>query len=239
MGAMGAMMVAAGSSRAWAEAAAAPVVPLAPVAPLAVDDERNDLVGWHDGFFLRDRRDLFRLYPYLLTEVDFFSSFGPGVDPDTRKFTPQAPDVAQGLKPRLFVHRVRAGFDVELFHRWSATAQIEFGGQPVANTSGGAETSAASPGTSPTSTSGRYAAVQSVASTPHPADVYINYSACRCFNLALGQHLVSFSPRADAASRARLGVDSPAEVRAHALRGRAGAELAPIDGEGRCRRLPT
>jgi hypothetical protein len=143
-------------------------------------DERMDLAGWRDGFFLRDSRDIVRFYPHLLAETDFYSSFGPGVS------AVKAPDVAAGLKPHLFLKRVRIGFDAELFKRWSVTALIDFGGQPLANTSGTGEASAAPPGMAPTASSGRYAPVQTVASAPFPADVFINYSVCKCFNIEVG-----------------------------------------------------
>jgi hypothetical protein len=145
-------------------------------------DERMDLAGWRDGFFLRDSRDIVRFYPHLLAETDFYSSFGPGVS------AVKAPDVAAGLKPHLFLKRVRIGFDAELFKRWSVTALIDFGGQPLANTSGTGEASAAPPGMAPTASSGRYAPVQTVASAPFPADVFINYSVCKCFNIEIGHY---------------------------------------------------
>jgi hypothetical protein len=133
--------------------------------PLAAP-ERVDLVGWHDGFFLRDAHDVFRFYPHLLVEADFYSSFGPGV---TR--VPPG-ETAAGLEPRLSIRRAQLGFDAELLRRWSVTALVELGGQAVGNTAAG---------------------VQTVASAPGPADVFIGYSACACFNVQLGQFDVPFS----------------------------------------------
>jgi Phosphate-selective porin O and P len=172
-------------STVMAVAQSAPSPP--PVAPPPPADDRPELVGWRDGFFLRDPQDYVRFYPHLLVETDFYSSFGPGVSGVT------APAVATGLEPRIFVRRARIGFDAELFKRWSVTALLDFGGQPVANSSGTAETSAAAPGVTPTASTGRYAAIESVASTPAPADVFINYSVCRCLNLQIGQFAVPFS----------------------------------------------
>ena len=175
---------------------ASPVTPVTPVPPIAATppppvaestDDRPELVGWRGGFFLRDSHDIFRLYPHLLAETDFYSSFGPGVTRVT------APDVAAGLHPHLLLRRARLGFDAELLKRWSVTALLEFGGQPLANAAGTAEAGAASAGQTPSASSGRYAAVQSVASAPVPADLYINYSVCRCLNLQLGQFNVPFS----------------------------------------------
>jgi hypothetical protein len=149
-------------------------------------DERMDLAGWRGGFFIRDPKDIFRLYPHFLAETDFYSSLGPGVSPDPKTSTAQASDVATGLRPHLFFRRARIGFEAELLGRWSAGAILEFGGQPVGNLAGTNETYAAKPGETPTATSGRYAAVQSVATAPVPADIYINYSVCKCFNIEIG-----------------------------------------------------
>jgi hypothetical protein len=151
-------------------------------------DERMDLVGWRDGFFIRDARDIVRFYPHLLAETDFYSSFGPGVT------AVKEPDVRSALEPHLLIRRARIGFDAELFKRWSVTALIEFGGQPLGNPAGTIENSAAPAGTTPTASSGRYAPVQSVPSTaPYPADVYISYSVCKCFNIQIGQYNLPFS----------------------------------------------
>jgi Phosphate-selective porin O and P len=150
-------------------------------------DDRVETAGWRDGFFLRDARDIVRFYPHLLVETDFYSSFGPGVSSVT------APDVALGLKPHLSIHRARVGFDAELFKRWTVSAILEMGGQPVGDTAGNAETSAAGPGTTPTATSGRYAPVQTIATAPAPGDVFIGYSVCKCFNIQIGQFNAPFS----------------------------------------------
>src|SRR6185437_13980377 len=150
-------------------------------------EERVDIAGWQDGFYLRDPHDPARFYPHLLAEADFYSSFGPGVT------SVSAPDVAAGLKPRLSIRRARVGFDAELFRRWSVTALIEFGGQAVSDSNGTLETSAAAPGQTPTATTGRYAAVQAIASVPIPVDVYIGYSVCKCFNIQIGQFNAPFS----------------------------------------------
>lgn len=151
--------------------------------------ERGDLVGWADGFFIRDPRDIVRVMPFGLVEADFYSSFGPGISPDTKTSTAQASDVAAGLKPRLLMRRLRFGFDVELLKRWSAAAVIDFGGQQLGNAAANAETYAAKPGTVPDDTTGRYAPVQTVSSAPYAVDAYVNYSVCKCFNIQIGQFL--------------------------------------------------
>lgn len=144
-------------------------------------------MGFRGGFFLRDARDLFRFYPHVLIEADFNSSFGPGVTGVA------APDAAAGLEPRLLLQRARLGFDAELLRRWSLTALLELGNQPLGNAGGAAETSAAPAGQGPTAMSGRYAPVQSIAATPYATDVFIGFSACRCFNIQVGQFNVPFS----------------------------------------------
>lgn len=156
-------------------------------------DDRADLVGWRGGFFIRDSRDNFRFYPHFLAETDFYSSLGPGVSPDPAKSSAPAPDVAAGLKPRLLLRRARIGFDAEILKRWSVTAILEFGGQPLGNLNGTTETSAAKPGATPTAQTGRYAPVQSIASAPFPADVFIGYSVCKCLNVQIGTFNVPFS----------------------------------------------
>jgi hypothetical protein len=157
-------------------------------------DERMDVAGWRDGFFIRDSRDNFRFYPHALIQADFYSSFGPGVHPDTANGqAPLAPDTALGLQPRLSMRRLRLGFDAELLKRWSFTSILEFGGQAVGNPGGTAETSAAKPGVVPSASTGRYAAVQSIGTAPFPIDVAISYSVCKCFNIQLGQFNTPFS----------------------------------------------
>lgn len=144
-------------------------------------DERMDLVGFRGGFFLRDSHDNFRFYPHGLLETDVYGYAGPGVSKTA------------DLTTRLLIRRARVGFDGEFLKRWSFTALLEYGGQPLGNAGGTAETSAAKAGMAPTDASGRYAPVQSVATGAFPADVYINYSVCKCFNIKLGQWNIPFS----------------------------------------------
>jgi hypothetical protein len=145
-------------------------------------DERMDNVGFRvgSGFFIRDSRDNFRLYPHGLFETDVYGFMGSGID------KLPAGDTSIGLKPRLFIRRARIGFEGELLKRWSFGAILEFGGQPLANTNANAETSAGKPGQAPTAASGRYAPVESITSGAFPADVFIGYSVCTCFNIQIG-----------------------------------------------------
>lgn len=146
-------------------------------------DERMDQVGFRvgGGFFIRDARDNFRLYPHGLLQTDVHGFAGKGVDKVT------APDLSAGMKPRLFIRRARIGFEGELLKRWSFAAVLELGGpaQPSA-------TASALPGAGPTA-SGRYAPVEGVTSGVLPADVFVNYSVCKCLNLQVGHFLVPYS----------------------------------------------
>jgi hypothetical protein len=174
-----------------APVAAAPAAVASPVTPQGESpDERMDLAGFRDGFFIRDARDIFRLYPHLLVEADVNTSFGPGVS----RIPGTAGDTSLGLEPRLVLRRARFGFDAEVLRRWTVTAILEFaGGQPLGNSNGQLEAFAAKPGATATAASGRYVAAQTVGVAPYPSDVSIGYSVCRCFNVQLGQFFVPFS----------------------------------------------
>jgi hypothetical protein len=180
--ALATMTAAAEGPPAAVAAVAAVAAPVAPSTspPDGAPEARAELVGFRDGFFLRDSHDRFRFYPHVLVEADFNGSAGPDVHPDAARGALPA-GVASELRPHLVLRRARLGFDAELFRRWSVTAQIELGGQVVANT--GAITAATA--TAP--------AVQSAPTGPAPADVFIAYSFCRCLNLQVGQFLVPFS----------------------------------------------
>ena len=148
-------------------------------------DERMDNVGFRvgGGFFIRDSRDNFRLHPFGLYDTSVYGTLGPGVDKVAAK------DTAVGLKPRLFIRRVRVGFEGELLKRWSFAAVLEFGGMGLSNVPGGAgpaQTAAGKPGTAPTAGTARYAPIENVTSAAFPADVFIGYKVCKCLNFVVG-----------------------------------------------------
>lgn len=148
-------------------------------------DERMDQVGFKvgSGFYIRDARDIFRLYPHGLFETDVYGFLGAGVG------KVPAADTSIGLKPRLLIRRARIGFEGELLKRWSFGAILEFGGQPITNVPGAggpSEASAGKPGTTPTAATARYAPVEGVTSGAVPADVFIGYSVCKCLNFQIG-----------------------------------------------------
>jgi hypothetical protein len=144
------------------------------------------LAGWHDGFFLRDSHDYFRLYPRARLQLDFNSFFGAGVDEIA------AADDGNSLKSRLFVRRARFELAGELLKRFSFNVSIEAGGQPLTNANGRIETAAGPPGKSPTADSARWAAIQSTGATALLADNWINYSICPCLNFMVGQYDAPF-----------------------------------------------
>jgi hypothetical protein len=149
--------------------------------------ERGELVGWRDGFFIRDAHDYFRLYPRAMVQTDFYSFFGPGTTS-----TPK-PEQDIGLKPRFFVRRARSGFSGEFLKRWSFTAIVDFGSQGTTNAGGTAESAAGKPGETPSAASARYAPVQAAFSGVQASNIWVNYSVCPCLNFMVGQFNVPFS----------------------------------------------
>lgn len=144
------------------------------------------LAGWHDGFFLRDSKDVVRLYPRMLLQLDFNSSLGSGVH--------EVPTSAgaEGLQTRMVLRRLRLELGGELFKRWGFLGSMEMGINSSGNSKGDQETSAAKPGDAPTASSGKYAAVQSAAATVQLSDVLINYKAFPFLNFMVGQFNVPF-----------------------------------------------
>lgn len=164
---------------------ASPAEPLTPVpSPFPPEgesaDERMDQVGFRmgGGFFIRDSRDNFRLYPHGLIQLDTTGFAGSGID------KVKAPDGTEGMKARLFARRVRLGLEGELLKRWSFAATFELGGQRYGNVPDVASGNAAST---------RYAPIESVAAGIYPADLYVGYSVCKCLNFQVGQFRAPFS----------------------------------------------
>jgi hypothetical protein len=140
-------------------------------------DERMDQVGFRvgQGFFLRDSRDRFRLYPHGMVALDVYGSAGKGVA------DPTLPELTDGLKPRLLMRRARIGFEGEILKRWSFSAVLEFGAQTAAN---GAQSG---------KEGGRYAPPAGTTIGVTPLDVSIGYSVCKCLNFQVGHFIVPFS----------------------------------------------
>jgi hypothetical protein len=175
-----------------AEPPPAPVQPPPVQPPPAVADvdeeEEHPLAGYHGSFFLRDRRDVIRLYPRGRIHFDFNTYAGPGVH--------DVPATGGGtaLKSRFFVRRLRLELAGELFRgRLSFNAGVDFGGQATTNANGRAQQSAAPAGDDPTAATARYAPVQSAGATASLADNFVNIRAAKWLNFMLGQEKAPFS----------------------------------------------
>ncbi|MFT3776469.1 MAG: porin [Minicystis sp.] len=159
-------------------------------APAAAEEPSSPapLAGYQDGFFLRDSRDYFRVYPRLRLNIDAYGFFGKGLAdvPST--------DGGVGLAPRLVLRRFRLEIGADFFQRRvSLLASAELGGQSLANANGKTQQTAARPGQDPTVTSARYAPVESITSGAAPADVYINVRVADELNFMVGQYQLPFS----------------------------------------------
>src|SRR4051812_930095 len=114
------------------------------------------LAGFNDGFYLRDSHDNFRLYPRGRLNLDWYSSMGPGVS------EVKATDGSAALAPRLLLRRARLELGGNFFkERIAFFASVDFGGQPLSNTDGKTQQSFAKAGEAPSSSSAKFAAVQS------------------------------------------------------------------------------
>lgn len=147
-------------------------------------EDELPLAGWHGRFFLRDPEDYFRLYPRARMQLDFHSTFGPGV-------SDQAP--TSRLDPRFFVRRLRLEMAGELLKRWTFMMGVDFGGQSVSNPKAQNQDYAGAAGEDPTADSARFTSVQSAGSTAKLANAWVNYSLCPCLNLMFGQYNTPFS----------------------------------------------
>ncbi len=159
------------------------ILPAPPFAP------RFDylLAGYHGVFFLRDAHDRIRLYPKGRLHAGFATDFGPSVAKVS------AADGAAGLGSRFFIKRARPELAGEIGSAVSFNFGIEFGGQALSNGDAKQEKAAAAAGKNPTSKTATFSPVQSPASSPALADVWINFSALRELNLLVGQSNGTFS----------------------------------------------
>lgn len=162
--------------------AVAPLFPVepAPVGPSAGVDGQP-LAGFHGGvFYLRDKRDDYRLYVGGRAQIDFYSFFGPGVA-DT------------ALKSTLLLRRIRPELSGELFKRVAFQISGDFGATGVTDFDGTSELRAAEPGERPTALSARYGSAQGVAVRSGPTDVFVNVRVCDCLNVQVGQFNAPFT----------------------------------------------
>ncbi len=141
--------------------------------PSAADG--HPLAGYHNGlFYLRDHHDNFHLYIQGRSQIDFYSYLGGGV-PETT------------LKPTLFLRRVRPEISGEFLGHWRFMIAGDFGATAIDNPRGTNETSAASPGAPPTSSTGKFASAQTTRFQAAASDVFINYRQSSIFNIMIGQ----------------------------------------------------
>ncbi len=143
-------------------------------------DKGAPLAGYHGDFYIRNAEDWIRIYPKGRVQIDFNSYFGPGVHDIT------AADGGNALKTRLFLRRAEFEVGGEMFKRWSFNIGAEVTAS-LGNATGKAQTSASSAGEDPTAETARFQGVQTPAGGIAPADNFINYSACKCFNVLIGQ----------------------------------------------------
>ncbi len=165
------------------------IAPPPPIPSPFPSDDRKELAGYRGGgFYLRDSRDIFRLYPQALLQVDLSVFAGAGVSK-----APTSGSLGTSLDPRVTLRRARIGLGGEMLRRFSFLASVELGGQPLGNTNGTAESAAAKAGETPSADTARFAAIQSATPSAALADAYVNYSACACFNVMFGQFNAPFS----------------------------------------------
>jgi hypothetical protein len=156
--------------------------------PVTTPPAAKPLAGFHDGFFVRDRQDIFRLYFRGRFNLDAYGFAGPGVA------ALSAPDGGTALVPRVFARRLRLELGGDFFGRAvSFYASVDFGGMPLANANGKTEQSAAKAGDDPTAATARYAPIQSVSASAAPADVWMNLRGGDALNLMIGQYQAPFS----------------------------------------------
>ena len=135
----------------------------------------HPMAGFHNGlFYLRDVNDNAHLFIQGRAQIDFFSYAGGGV-PET------------GLKPTLFLRRIRPEITGDFLHHFNFMIAGDFGATNIDNPKGTNETSAAAPGAAPTAASAKFATAQTVRFQAAPADVFINYRNGSFFNVQVGQ----------------------------------------------------
>jgi phosphate-selective porin len=174
------------------------------------EDEEPGLAGWHGSFYIRDRKDLFRLYPRGRLHVDFNSYMGRGVHDVT------ADDGGNALKPRLFLRRLRLEVAGTFMERFQFLMGVDFGGQALANANGKTQTAAAAAGDDPDASSARFAGVQTPTNAPSIADAWINYSLSPALNFMFGQEKTVFSMENRTSSNSTTLIDRNVAIRSFA-----------------------
>lgn len=94
--------------------------------PITTDLGEPPLVGYKDGLlYVRDPRDVVRLYPHLQLDLDAHGFVGPGTD------TVPAATAGESLAPRFFVRHARFDLGGELWKRIEFDGGIELVAEPA------------------------------------------------------------------------------------------------------------
>jgi hypothetical protein len=165
------------------------------------------LAGWRDGPYLKDESGKYFFFLGGRIDLDFFDFAGSGVT------SVPANAGGLGLKARLFVRRIRPEFGGELWKTVSFFFAPEFGGQPLGNDNGRAETAAAGAGTAPTADTAQFAPVQSASASASIIDAFVNVRALPELNFQVGQFYVPFGMENQSSEKGSNNIDRPVAVR--------------------------
>lgn len=172
-------------SRATAPGDAVPTPIPPPVTPL--DPMSAPVSGFHNGlFYLRDHKDVFRLYVMGRVHVDGVSFYGPGI-------SQLGPDSA--LKTTLQLRRARPELAGEFFNDWQWSLSVDLA--PTSNDNPAAKTASRSCSVNPTTSAETCTDVTNPVEAPlqRPAatDAFINYGPTPWTNIQVGQFLIPFT----------------------------------------------
>jgi hypothetical protein len=176
-----------------------PIPPPPPAVFPSQNEERREtsLAGIHGGrVFVRDPRDVIRIYPGARFRTDFYHAPGAPKLPTREEATPSNP-----LGPNLFVRSVDFDVSGELFRRLMFTAGVRIGGSRIGNTD------FAGPSTS------RFAMASAHDGKVVPTDVNLSYLFRRWLNLTAGMQLLPFSMSNRTPDHATATLERPLAIR--------------------------
>jgi hypothetical protein len=160
---------------------------LASVAQGAVTpvEDAAPIAGFHNGlFYLKDKKDIFRLYVQGRVHLDAVGWIGPGIT---------SLDANNALRPTLFVRRARPELGGEFFLHWQWQLGIDLATSTDNQTGktdalncgvGAAGALNCTPQTTP---------VEAPIQKPAPTDAFINFGPSSWFNLQVGQFYLPFT----------------------------------------------
>ncbi len=151
--------------------------------PAAAPDPKDaPLAGYYNGtFYLRDRSDNVRLYIQGRAQIDSYNYLGPGVTN------------VPATTSTVLLRRIRPELGGELAKNFQFMLAGDWGQTGNDNMTGSTETSAASPGTVPSATSGKYASAQTSMMRAQASDVWLAYSPVSQFHAQVGQFDAPFT----------------------------------------------